>query len=356
MAKFSQQFLRAMAQPSYQEGLFTAARGIGMRPQMQALQQQQKEEEEKLAKQRQYEANLLSLGASGTLDPKMLKGALGGAAELEMSPLAAAQAISAGRQIASERGLTRAEYFSKNPNELASLYKNFKGDSIDRFLLGEGPLQVLDNKEDAEKLSAHGQRLVEQGVLEGSEEFKKSMKDYNDSLVSGKAKGMTYKGPLEQTQFLTEELRKHPFYDSIVNQLSKVNLAESLVPGVNEGNSEQVRLMERTISELYNSDSRAASEIDRLLQGRGIKRDFVDWVSTAVSGDVSQETKDALQEILRTSKVRLRAMQSAAVKSISDSYGDYVEGEVAKTWVEKNKEAQILEALTSDEVIGIYLK
>lgn len=44
MAKFSQAFLQGLLQPSYQEGLFTAARGIGMRPQMQALQQQQQEE------------------------------------------------------------------------------------------------------------------------------------------------------------------------------------------------------------------------------------------------------------------------------------------------------------------------
>jgi len=44
MAKFSQTFLQGLLQPSYQEGLFTAARGIGMRPQMQALQQQQQQE------------------------------------------------------------------------------------------------------------------------------------------------------------------------------------------------------------------------------------------------------------------------------------------------------------------------
>ena len=44
MAKFSQAFLQGLLQPSYQEGLFTAARGIGMRPQMQALQQQQQQE------------------------------------------------------------------------------------------------------------------------------------------------------------------------------------------------------------------------------------------------------------------------------------------------------------------------
>ena len=46
MAKFSQTFLQSMLQPSYQEGLFTAARGIGQAPQMRALQQQQQAEKQ----------------------------------------------------------------------------------------------------------------------------------------------------------------------------------------------------------------------------------------------------------------------------------------------------------------------
>ena len=44
MAKFSQTFLQGLLQPSYQEGLFEAARGIGAAPQMRALQQQQQAE------------------------------------------------------------------------------------------------------------------------------------------------------------------------------------------------------------------------------------------------------------------------------------------------------------------------
>ncbi len=353
MATFSRELLRSLAQPAFQESLFTAARNLGAAP---ARKQQEQQEKERLAKQRQYQAGLISLGASGTFDPEILKGALGGASELGVSPVAAAQAISMGRQMAPKETLTRSEYFSRNPNDLANLYKNFTGDSIDEFIKGTGPLQPLDDADDVKNISSHGQRLIEQGIIEGSDEYQEAMRDYNDSLVSGKAKGVTYRGPLEQTQFLTEEFRKHPFYNSIVNQLSKVNLAESLIDGVNEGDSFSIRLMERTISELYNSDSRAASEIDRLLQGKGIDQRFADWVVTAVSGDVTQETKDALKDILTASKTRVRAMQSVAVKSTSDSYGDYVDDEVAKTWVEKNKDAPILEALTTKEVIERYLQ
>jgi len=49
MAKFSQTFLQGLLQPSYQEGLFEAARGIGAAPQMRAIQQQQQGQQQVIA-------------------------------------------------------------------------------------------------------------------------------------------------------------------------------------------------------------------------------------------------------------------------------------------------------------------
>lgn len=44
MAKFSQTFLQGLLQPSYQQGLFEAARGVGMTPGLMRMQKQQQEE------------------------------------------------------------------------------------------------------------------------------------------------------------------------------------------------------------------------------------------------------------------------------------------------------------------------
>ena len=44
MAKFSQTFLQSMLQPSYQEGLFSAARGIGQAPGLRKQQQEQQQQ------------------------------------------------------------------------------------------------------------------------------------------------------------------------------------------------------------------------------------------------------------------------------------------------------------------------
>ena len=45
MAKFGQQFIQGLLQPSYQQGLFTAAQQLGARPRLMAEQQQKQEEQ-----------------------------------------------------------------------------------------------------------------------------------------------------------------------------------------------------------------------------------------------------------------------------------------------------------------------
>lgn len=49
MAKFSQAFLQGLLQPSYQKGLFEAARGIGMTPGLMKLRREEKAEQEQLS-------------------------------------------------------------------------------------------------------------------------------------------------------------------------------------------------------------------------------------------------------------------------------------------------------------------
>lgn len=85
MAKFSQAFLQGLLRPSYEEGLFTAARGIGMRPQMQAIQQQQQ-----LEKQQKTDAVQMGLEALGDSNIENLKKVSQKFASLNMPEQAAA--------------------------------------------------------------------------------------------------------------------------------------------------------------------------------------------------------------------------------------------------------------------------
>ena len=49
MAKFSQTFLQGLLEPSYQEGLFTAARGVGQAPALRMQQQQQQQQRQAMS-------------------------------------------------------------------------------------------------------------------------------------------------------------------------------------------------------------------------------------------------------------------------------------------------------------------
>ena len=58
-----------MANPAFGQGLFTAAQQIGAIPAQRRQLEQAQAEKAKLERQRQYQAGLLSLGASGDLAP-----------------------------------------------------------------------------------------------------------------------------------------------------------------------------------------------------------------------------------------------------------------------------------------------
>ena len=347
MARFSQGLLQGLMQPAFGQNLYDIGRAAAAGPSLTRASQRMKEqrEQEDLARR-----GLLTNALSGTLTPEVLAERVG---ERGVS----AQDILQAQQIQTAvhpPKVTRAKYFAQNPQEEADLYKNFKADSINNYINGTGVLDPLD-PQDKSKVSEHAVRLQEQGLIPGTAQFKEAMSNYNDSIVSGRAKGVSYKGPLEQTSFLNDELRKHPLYKSTVNITEKVNKAESLKQGVREGDSEAIRLMERTVSELYNSDSRAASEIDRLLEGRDIKERFSNWILTLAGGDVSKDTKDTLFAIVDTSKRLARNQQAMSVKAVSDSFADYVDSDVASNWAERNKDAPVIEALTEEDAIQMYL-
>ena len=104
MAKFSQTFLQGLLQPSYQEGLFTAARGIGTAPGLQRQQQQQQEEMQKLRGMGAVERAEFMAGRAKTPEELM---------QAEAAKTAAVKQSS----LESLRGLEAARQAAKTPEE-----------------------------------------------------------------------------------------------------------------------------------------------------------------------------------------------------------------------------------------------
>lgn len=321
MARFSQAFLQGLLQPTYQQGLFEAARGLGQTPGIMRMQQQQEEQKKKLA-------DIYSTAMQpGTTSVQMFQAAQQLMAEGKIKEAIGLLTQARELQQAEKQPKTRAEYFAQHPKERAALYEKFTSESIDTYISGSGPLVPL-SPEKSDPVSAHGKRLIDAGYVKGSEEYVKAMKDYNDSLVSGRAQGLAYKDPLEQTRFLEEQLQSNPFRSQYESILQKVNAVKAIEKGILEGDSESLRLLERNVSELFNSDTRAASEISRLLEGRGIARNFADRISEIAGEGMSTTTKNKLIGIVDSMEDLAVFYNNLSVTTISESYGQFVDKEV----------------------------
>jgi hypothetical protein len=355
MARFSQAFLQGLLQPTYQQGLFEAAKGLGQTPAIMDLQRQEREQKQKLA-------DIYSTAMQpGTTSVQMFQAAQQLMAQGETKEALALLAQARELQETEKQPKTRAEYFAQNPKDQAALYENFTAESINKYINNSGPLVPL-NPEESDPLSAHGKRLIDAGYTKGSPEYIKAMKDYNDSIVSGKAQGLAYKGELEQTQFLEEQLQNNPFRSQYESILQKVNSVKAIEKNILKGDSEGLRLLERTVSELFNSDTRAASEISRLLEGRGIARNFVDRVSELAGEGMSNETKNKLIDIVKSMEELAVFYNNLSVTTISESYGQFVDEDVknafesrysSTNFFKRTEEEQNMPPLPSGAVLDI---
>ena len=347
MAKFSQTFLQGLLQPSYQEGLFTAARGIGQAPQMRALQQQQQlkkqEDEQKLAQQQQYQANLLALGASGEFDPEMLQGALGGAAELGISPVTAAQSIQTGQSFVKPRLTVEqkqkllenftvesvAEYertgntavFSRRTTppkynfETKQVVDPVSGKTnLVRFTYDENSanpsvpvfenvIGVAPSKDGANGAGgAKGKQTLAQffdeagievnlDTIEGLRKAERAAyfdlsnaslaNTINDLIQEMKDPGIKEGLDLLQTQ---------PAVQQAQDDLILVNKFKSLAPLTNVDTAGASRLLQRIVTATAPNDLKAVAELTAFTSAQGLKDRIDDFFSMVVQGQLSEET------------------------------------------------------------------
>lgn len=174
-------------------------------------------------------------------------------------------------------------------------------------------------------LSTYGQMLVEQGLSTESPEFKAAMARRTEMMASGIEKTVQVKTPMEQVSFLNEQFTSTPMYTKGEEVKDKITKAKSALPAVLAGKSEGIAVFSRMVSEAYNADTRAASEIDRFLSNKGILRAFPDWVKTVTTGDVTDETKANMAELLGfLTEQRLRN-RIQEVNNIAESYSDFTD-------------------------------
>lgn len=187
-----------------------------------------------------------------------------------------------------------------SPKERADLYRYFDADSIDGYLESGTPLVPLDDNK-TEALSAYGKQLVDAGYQPGSAQYEAQMREFNQKELAskGQIKTVNVMSPFEQTDFLKSQIESDPLFKAATSREDKINIAQAAMPQARGGSAEGITTLQRTLSDLFNSDTRAASEIERFVSGnKSLLRAFNDLVSRKIYGELSTAELENYNAIL----------------------------------------------------------
>lgn len=144
--------------------------------------------------------------------------------------------------------------------------------------------------------------LTERGPVPINEPFKKKHVVQKTQVV---------KSP----ETVASEARKGVLGDAVwkeaENTMTKIGRARGLMEDVQAGNSKSIPVFVRTMSEMYNADSRAQSEIDKLEKTGTIDQKFFDAIKSGTVGGLTADTIDQYVDIMN-------AAEDSAILRMSD--------------------------------------
>jgi hypothetical protein len=205
-----------------------------------------------------------------------------------------------------------------------------------------------------EPLSTFGKQLVDEGEIPGSKEFKRRMAEHNLESVSPFAQLLRDEGVEEDGEEWVQRMTAHnkaleappkserqlsmELYNNLESNVAFQHYNEDYLDSRKVlqalSNAQYVPgkgvLGQRGISELYNADTRAASEIERLIVSRGLAASIEDWTAKVTSGTIGQETWESYIDIateVQNNSFRDRQENLLLnLRSLRVPYADYKEG------------------------------
>lgn len=211
-----------------------------------------------------------------------------------------------------------AVYFDDNPNFQQLLTNGRTSPKV--IELAE---KQIAEKNETGPLTNDGKLLVESGMVEGTPEFKAAITD----ILKKKNTLTTVQSPMQQRQMLTEYIQDDKQYVKAKEKLLMVGDAFNLLPSVRAGGQKETALLERTVSEVYNSQTKAVSEIDRLVSKGSWGRGMQDWINNGFQGTPSAASIDEYENVLSIMDTAMRGVVNGVVDTQAGIYGDLMTGD-----------------------------
>jgi len=330
MAKFSQTFLQGLLQPSYQEGLFTAARGVGQAPQMRALQQQQQAEKQAQIDILNNLKKAAAAKASKSVDPATAKARVQSMniaqlqeylkpstpSEFTLSPgekrfRGSKEIASVPKETSTKISYEKDDIINPETGKLESVRIGFdeSNNIVSRQVLGVVPSKDGEGGGAAggkggkatlaEFFNAAGIE-VDLDTIEGLRQAERAAyyNLSNASLANTLAELIEEMKEPGVTQGL-EMLRANPSVAKAEEDLilvGKYRALESLSQTDTAGIS---RLLQRTLTSTVPNDIKALQEMQLFAKSQGLKDRVDDFFSMAVNGTLTQETFQEYSDVIQ---------------------------------------------------------
>jgi hypothetical protein len=240
--------------------------------------------------------------------------------------------------------LPRAETGQLTDTALAGLYKDYTADSIQAFRADRNSPLIPLPTQGADRRSAHAQRLVEEGLAIGSPEFQTRMNEYNQNVAKINTRPLS---ALEQAAILNDDLRNSSTHKQTEEDIATLKRIQDTLPLLDGTNPQAFTVVTASIPMLYQTNARAASEIDSFRSRKSITSSIGDWVAKAAGDTATQETKDNLKELVATLDRSLTAQYAKEVDSVRRGYTGLVDQQILDTWYSN----QLMDLTTDTEAL-----
>jgi hypothetical protein len=181
----------------------------------------------------------------------------------------------------------------------------------------------IAEKNEAGPLTNDGKLLVESGMIAGTPEFKAALKD----IIAKKGTLRNIPSPMEQRQMLTGYIQEDKQYVQAKEKLQMVDSALNLLPSIRAGAEKPTALFVRTVSEVYNSQTKAVSEIDRLISYGSWGTNMTNWINEGFTGTPTAITLDEYESVLTIMDNAMRGVVNGVIDTQAGIYGDLMTGD-----------------------------
>jgi hypothetical protein len=131
---------------------------------------------------------------------------------------------------------------------------------------------------------------------------------------------------------LNDNLRQMPTYTQTLQDAASLTRMKDTLPLLDTSNPEAFTVLSASLPMLYQSNSRAQSEIDSFRSRKGITESIGDWAAKAAGGTATKETIDNMKELIGILDASITAQRAREAGSVVSAYSGIIPKETLDRW------------------------